>query len=66
MFLISLRVQIRRTDKINLEAAYHGIDEYMYWVELYYKKLALNQNVERKLVFIATDDPTVLPQARDK
>lgn len=32
-------VQIRRTDKINSEAAYHHVEEYMYWVDLYYKKL---------------------------
>jgi len=59
-------VQIRRTDKINLEAAFHEVDEYMHWVDLYYKKLALKQSIERKLVFIATDDPSVLAQAREK
>jgi len=59
-------VQVRRTDKINLEAAFHRIEEYMYWVDLYYKKLALTQKLDKKRVFIATDDPTVLPEARKK
>lgn len=60
------RVQIRRTDKINLEAAFHDVSEYMHWVELYYQQLALKQSVERKMVFIATDDPSVLAEAREK
>ncbi|XP_066934358.1 alpha-(1,6)-fucosyltransferase-like [Clytia hemisphaerica] len=57
-------VQVRRTDKINTEAAFHGIKEYMYWVELYYERLKLRQSVEKKRVYLATDDPTVLPEAK--
>ena len=60
------RVQIRRTDKINLEAAFHSVEEYMHWVDLYYKKLALKQPVTKKRVFIATDDSKVLAEARKK
>lgn len=59
-------VQVRRTDKINLEAAFHGIEEYMYWVDLYYKKLALTETFDKKRVFIASDDATVLSDARKK
>ena len=57
---------MRRTDKINTEASFHGIDEYMYWVELYYEKLKLTQSFEKKRVFIASDDPSVLPEAKEK
>ena len=60
------RIQVRRTDKINLEAAYHGIEEYMYWVDLYYKQLILTKTVDKKRVFIATDDATVLSEAQEK
>ena len=59
-------VQVRRTDKINTEAAYHGIDEYMLHVEEWYQKHGMTHHVERKRVFIATDDPTVIKEARTK
>lgn len=59
-------VQVRRTDKINVEAAFHGIQEYMYWVDLYYEKLKLTETVERKRVYLATDDPGVLNEAKAK
>lgn len=65
-FLVLFSVQVRRTDKINLEAAFHGIEEYMYWVDLYYKKLALTETFDKKRVFIASDDATVLSDARKK
>ena len=59
-------VQVRRTDKINTEAAYHGIDEYMLHVEEWYQKHGMTHHIERKRVFIATDDPTVIKEARTK
>ena len=59
-------IQVRRTDKINVEAAFHGIQEYMYWVELYYEKLKLTETIEKKRVYLATDDPTVLDEAKAK
>jgi len=49
-----------------VEAARHEIDEYMYWVELYYEKLKLTQVVEKKRVYLASDDPTVLTEAKEK
>ncbi|KAK3745546.1 hypothetical protein QZH41_012460 [Actinostola sp. cb2023] len=60
------RVQVRRTDKINTEAAFHDIDEYMYWVELYYKQMSKARKIDKKRVFLATDDPSVLPEAERK
>lgn len=60
-------IHVRRTDKITAkEAAYHSIEEYMNWVELYYKKRMLNEVVDVKRVFIATDDISVLSEARRK
>ena len=59
-------VQVRRTDKINTEAAFHSIDEYMVHVEEWYEQLSLTQTVEQKRVFIATDEPTVIKEAKDK
>ena len=59
-------VQVRRTDKINTEAAFHGIDEYMVRVEEWYEQLSLTQTVEQKRVFIATDEPTVIKEAKEK
>jgi glycoprotein 6-alpha-L-fucosyltransferase len=60
------RVQVRRTDKINTEAAFHSIEEYMYWVELYYKRKSKIEKIDKKRVFLATDDPSVLPEAQKK
>ena len=57
---------MRRTDKINTEAAFHKIEEYMYWVDLYYNKLEKLQAVEKRRVYIATDDPRVFPEAEEK
>ena len=64
--MLSCRIQVRRTDKINVEAAFHSIEEYMYWVNRYYEKLKLTQTNVRKRVFIASDDPSVLGDAKKK
>ena len=57
---------MRRTDKIFAEAAFHGIDEYMVHVEEWYEQLSLTETVEQKRVFIATDDPAVIKEAKEK
>ena len=57
---------MRRTDKINTEAAFHSIEEYMYWVDLYYNKLERVQTVEQRRVYLATDDSNLLPEAKEK
>ena len=57
---------MRRTDKINAEAAFHSINEYMVHVEEWYKQLSLTQTVEQRRVFIATDEPTVIKEAKEK
>ncbi|XP_014661833.1 PREDICTED: alpha-(1,6)-fucosyltransferase-like [Priapulus caudatus] len=57
-------VHIRRTDKVGTEAALHTVQEYMYHVEDYYQKLELRWPVKVKRVYIATDEPRVLSEAR--
>ncbi|CAD5231389.1 unnamed protein product [Bursaphelenchus xylophilus] len=62
-------LQIRRTDKIGLEAAFHSVDEYMKWTELWYKVQEKRLSPERPLkrrVYIATDDPNAVKEAREK
>uniref|UniRef100_A0A7E4V6P4 Alpha-(1,6)-fucosyltransferase n=2 Tax=Panagrellus redivivus TaxID=6233 RepID=A0A7E4V6P4_PANRE len=60
-------LQIRRTDKIGTEAAFHGLDEYMKWTEHWFRieELRNDTTLQRK-VFIATDEPKVFKEARDK
>ncbi|KAL0266815.1 UNVERIFIED_CONTAM: hypothetical protein PYX00_009258 [Menopon gallinae] len=60
-------VHIRRTDKIGTEAAFHPIEEYMKKVSDWYDQQE-NNNVEIKSrrIFLATDDPKVIAEAREK
>ncbi|EDV29440.1 uncharacterized protein TRIADDRAFT_49632 [Trichoplax adhaerens] len=59
-------IHVRRTDKINSEAALHNIEEYMVHVEEYYQKLKRTTKVPVKRVFIATDEPKVVDEARKR
>ncbi|CAI5451711.1 unnamed protein product [Caenorhabditis angaria] len=60
-------LQIRRTDKVGTEAAFHGLDEYMEWTEIWFKSQEKMENkvIDRR-IFIASDDPTVVPEAKQK
>ncbi|XP_002170367.3 alpha-(1,6)-fucosyltransferase isoform X1 [Hydra vulgaris] len=58
-------IHVRRTDK-KLEAAYHNLEEYMYWVDLYYKKRELSGSLSPRRVFIASDDTLIIKEAREK
>ncbi len=57
-------VQVRRTDKLSGEAVFHRNSDYMIHVKDFYDKLALTQKVDQRLVYIASDDPSVLSQFR--
>ncbi|XP_048483245.1 alpha-(1,6)-fucosyltransferase isoform X2 [Plutella xylostella] len=59
-------IHIRRTDKVGAEAAFHHIHEYMKHVKQYYDKLQLSTDVRARRVYIATDDPNALSDARSK
>lgn len=59
-------VHIRRTDKVGTEAAFHKLDEYMTHVEQYYKHKELSGKVDKKRVYLATDEPKVFSEAKRK
>uniref|UniRef100_A0A914I7M1 Alpha-(1,6)-fucosyltransferase n=1 Tax=Globodera rostochiensis TaxID=31243 RepID=A0A914I7M1_GLORO len=58
-------VQIRRTDKVGTEAALHHVREYMRWADLWFavEQTKLGIPLEKR-VFIATDDKSVIEEAR--
>ena len=57
---------MRRTDKVGTEAAFHGIEEYMVHVENYYQLQQKIRPVDKKRVYLATDDQNLLEEARQK
>ena len=59
---------MRRTDKIDTEAAFHSIEEYMVHVEEWYQQraIAIGHEVDEKRVFLATDDHQLLEEAKEK
>ena len=59
-----LRVHVRRTDKVGLEAAFHHLDEYMEHVDEFFNLLDKFKRVERRRVYLASDDPSVLQDAK--
>ncbi|XP_031437164.1 alpha-(1,6)-fucosyltransferase isoform X1 [Clupea harengus] len=59
-------IHVRRTDKVGTEAAFHPIEEYMAQVEEQFQLLARRLHVDKKRVYLATDDPTLLQEAKAK
>lgn len=59
-------MHVRRTDKVGTEAAFHPIEEYMVHVEDHYQSLAQRMHVDKKRVYLATDDPSLLQEAKSK
>lgn len=60
-------IHVRRTDKLIREAKYHDLEQYMEQVKQYYDRLARKQGAEvTRRVYLASDDPTVLDEARKK
>ncbi|KHN87322.1 Alpha-(1,6)-fucosyltransferase [Toxocara canis] len=60
-------LQIRRTDKIGSEAAFHALSEYMKWTEYWFKiqEYRTGKTIKRR-IYVATDDPSVFPEAKEK
>ncbi|KAK6022467.1 hypothetical protein OSTOST_11835 [Ostertagia ostertagi] len=58
-------VHVRRTDKLIEEAKYHPVEEYMAWTDIYFQiqDRLRKRNVTRR-VYIASDDPTILPKIK--
>uniref|UniRef100_A0A671Q8T0 Alpha-(1,6)-fucosyltransferase n=1 Tax=Sinocyclocheilus anshuiensis TaxID=1608454 RepID=A0A671Q8T0_9TELE len=65
-WLLKEMVHVRRTDKVGTEAAFHPIEEYMVHVEDHYQSLAQRMHVDKKRVYLATDDPSLLQEAKSK
>lgn len=59
-------VHVRRTDKVGTEAALHTVDEYMKWVDDYYNQREMIETIDQRRVFLASDDPKVIEEARSK
>ncbi|XP_060530769.1 alpha-(1,6)-fucosyltransferase isoform X2 [Cylas formicarius] len=59
-------VHIRRTDKVGTEAAFHKLEEYMVEVDEYFNQLQIQQPIDKRRVYLASDDPKVLNEARLK
>lgn len=57
---------MRRTDKVGTEAAFHSIDEYMLYVADFFDKLEIKEKIKVRRVYLASDDPSVLPEAKKK
>ncbi|ESO93492.1 hypothetical protein LOTGIDRAFT_178508 [Lottia gigantea] len=59
-------VHVRRTDKVGVEAAFHSIDEYMIHVQEYFDKREMIEPISQRRVYLATDEPSLLTEAREK
>lgn len=57
-------VHIRRTDKIGTEAAYHGLDEYMKYVDEFYDTFELTRKIDKRNVYLASDEQAVFDEAK--
>ena len=59
------RIHVRRTDKTS-EAKYHILEEYMVYVEEWFDAYEyLHKEIVRK-IYLATDEPKLLDEARTK
>jgi len=59
-------IHVRRTDKVGTEAAFHSVEEYMKYVEEWFRKQELTQSDVKRRVYVASDDPKVLGECRKK
>lgn len=48
------------------EAAYVSLEVYMEEVEDFYQELELHQPVAQRKIFLATDDPGIIPEMKKK
>jgi len=59
-------IHVRRTDKVGTEAAFHPVEEYMKYVEEWFRKQELTKTDIKRRVYVASDDPKVLGECRKK
>ena len=60
------RFHVRRTDKVGDEAGFHSINEYMLYAEEWYDTYELKHPGTPRKVYIASDDPKVVEEARSQ
>jgi glycoprotein 6-alpha-L-fucosyltransferase len=66
-FSFIFRVHVRRTDKVGTEASFHALREYMVHVKDYYDVLDLQKGKRvKRTVYLASDEPAVLREAKAK
>lgn len=60
-------LQVRRTDKLDVEAKPHPIEEYMKHADEFFDVLDLSINTKHhRKIFIASEDPAVITEAQSK
>lgn len=59
------RMHIRRTDKKN-EAAHRETAAYIAKAEEYFERISLEKNIDKKIVYIATDEPKIYRELQTK
>ncbi|XP_065052139.1 alpha-(1,6)-fucosyltransferase-like isoform X2 [Rhopilema esculentum] len=59
-------IHVRRTDKVNVEAAHHDLGEYVKWARRYFEKLELTRKLDARRIYMATDDRGLLTEAKEK
>lgn len=58
-------IHVRRSDKVtSREGGLHTIAEYMKWVIEYYDQLEMVQKVDVRRVYLSTDEPNVIKEAK--
>lgn len=58
-------VHVRRTDKLDYFKA-HKLKEYMEQVDSYYDQLELTEKIDKRRIYLATEDPEVIFEAKKK
>ena len=59
-------MHVRRTDKVGTDAAFHAVDEYMIHAAEYFDKMELREKVDVRRIYLSSDDPSVLLEAKNK
>ncbi|KII68809.1 Alpha-(1,6)-fucosyltransferase [Thelohanellus kitauei] len=59
-------VHVRRTDYMLTEAKSYPIEEYMKYVQLYFRKHETTSKISTKSVYLATDDQQIIAEFRNK
>jgi glycoprotein 6-alpha-L-fucosyltransferase len=66
VLFLPLSIHVRRTDKLEAEASLHDLSQYIEAANEYLMTRELKQNISGKRIYIASDDVTVLGEAKAK